>query len=310
MTRIPFSLLLSCSLMLGACHSSDDDDTPLPLPGSEVQFTQYTESQQIGALGEGDEVGMTVINELTGTATTLNARFIVDENGQLIGVESIKFPENGAAISIFAYSPYREDWNNLTDTYRTIEVPTDQSLYELYHSADFIIGLPEGGNPVTTTDVRLVFTHAFAQVNLELTDPTEKVSLSTAEVELGPIATSAFVNPRTGEVSAIEASTGTVTPYPTLSSHAAQANTRSDRRETYSAIVVPQAMTQGTPFLEVRTGGRTYNFSVPDHVEWQSGMTYDYAVEITSNGLSLTSTSISKWTDQDDADNLYLDTTL
>lgn len=314
MTRFHTSLILASCLALGACGSSDDDQSPQQsLAGTPIDFSSETESQEIGVLEQGDLVGMTVINELTGQASTVNAQFVVDANGLLVGVNAITYPATGSAISIFAYAPYRADWDNLTDTYRTVAVPTNQQLYEQYHSADFIIGLPEGGNPVMRTDVKLVFSHAFAQVNLELTDPTAATSLSSASVLIGPVSTTAFVNPRTGEVSAVASETGMVTPYPTLSSHytsaahvATKADTRSDRRETYSAIVVPQTLGQGSPFLEVATASRTYKFALPEEVTWQSGMTYDYSVEVTANGINLVSTSISKWT-EGLGDDLYLE---
>jgi hypothetical protein len=301
---------MSC-LVAGACQSSPDDETTpsVTLAGTPVDFTSETENEEIGVLGQGDVVGMTVINELTGEVTTVNAQFVVDANGLLVGVNNITFPSTGAAISIFAYSPYQEDWDDLTDEgYRTFELPTDQLLYEQYHSADFIVGLPEGGNPVTRSDVKIIFSHAFAQVNLELTDPDAATSLSTASVGIGPLATSAYVNPRTGEVTAIPTETCTVTPYPTLSSHYSESGdavrrtpelavTRSDRRETYSAIVIPQQLGQGAPFLEVRTASRTFKFALPEDVDWQSGMSYDYGVEITADGINLVSTGISKWTE-------------
>ena len=139
-------------------------------------------------------------------------------------------------------------------------------------------------------------------MNLELTDPTEEVGLSTASVGIGPVYTTAFVNPRTGDVTAIESVTGTVTPYATLSSH----STRSDRRETYSAILIPQTLKQGAPFLEVTTRERTYRFTLPEDTRWDSGMTYNYAVEITANGITIVSLSISKWTTESGED-IYLE---
>ncbi len=297
MTRIQAYILLSCGLTLGACSSSDDKDEELTpsesVAGQTVDFSTETDDEEIGVLDQGDIVGMTVINELTGEAETVNAQFVVDANGLLVGVNNITFPENGAPISIFAYSPYREDWNDATDGYRSIDLPTNQLLYEQYHNADLIVGLPEGGNPVTQTSVKIVFSHAFAQVNLEVTDPNAATNLSAADVQLGPVSTSAFVNQRTGEVTSLASQTDYVTPYPTLSSH----QTRSDRRETYSAIVVPQQKGQGDPFLIVTTATRTFKFTLPEAVEWQSGMTYDYQVEISANGITLVSSSISKWTE-------------
>ena len=165
MRRNPTLLILTCCLAWSACHSSDDEGVTPPheLAGKELSFTSQTESEEIGVLEPGDAVGITVINELTGQTTTVNAQYIVDASGRLVGVENITFPDNGASISLFAYAPYREDWDNLTDdSYRIVEVPTMQELYEQYHAADLIIGLPEGGNPVTRTDVKMIFSHAFS----------------------------------------------------------------------------------------------------------------------------------------------------
>ncbi len=294
-------MTLALCTAITACGDSDKEQlTPSQMAGRTLDFTAMLSNSTTENLDQGDQVGITMWDEVNGTTYTLNQKLVATENGTLVGEESVIYPTSAQSLSVFAYMPYRSDWNSNVN-YRRVEVYADQSSYENYHASDFLIGQPVGGNPITSTSVKLNFEHVMSRINIELTDPTEGVGLATAAVKITNVLTSAFVNPYTGEVSTIEGERGSVLTYRTLG-----AKTRSNRRETMSAIIPAQTIEAGESFIEINLNATKYKFVLPDQLIVGNSSDYNYSLELSGGALKLVSSSVTKWNDGGDTD-IYVD---
>jgi hypothetical protein len=290
-----------CALATASCSNSDNDElTPSQMAGSKLSFVSVLEDSESGTLAQGDLVGLTMWDGASSTTYSLNERLVAAENGALVGENDIVYPAAASSLSLFAYMPFRQDWNSNV-SYRRVEVYADQSSYENYHASDFLIGRPVAGNPITSTTVKLKFEHVMSRINIELTDPSEGVGLSAAAVKITNVLTSAFVNPYTGEVSTIEGQTGSVLTYRTLG-----AKTRSDRRETLSAIIPAQTIEAGSSFVEININATKYTFVLPDMLNVGYSSDYNYSLELSGDMLKLVSSSVTPWTSGGNTD-VYID---
>lgn len=298
----PLLTLSLCALTL-ACGSSDDSSTS-PLAGSSLSLntvTAATDATGVSTIRQGDQVGITLWDGSNGETLCLNQQLAVGENGALVGTESVTIPSDATSVNLFAYIPYRSEWSTNVN-YRRVEVYADQSTYENYHASDLLIGTPVGGNPVRSTNVQLNFEHVMARINVELTDPTEQVGISEAAIRIINVLTAVFVNPYTGEVSTIEGQTGSILTYRTLGTDL----TRSNRRETKSAILPAQTITAGTPFIEIYISAKKYTFGIPETITLTQGAEYNYALVLNGDEVELLSTTVRDWNAQGTTD-IYVD---
>jgi hypothetical protein len=297
--------LTAVGTLCSACGSDDPQQTATQIPaGTALQLSSLSSSAEGSTtdINQGDLVGITLWDDATGTTYTLNQKLVATDGGRLMGEEDITMPAGATSLSIFAYVPYREEWSSNV-SYRRVEVSSDQSTYDEYHNSDLLIGLPEGGNPVQSPNVKLTFSHVMSRINIELTDPTEKVGLSAAAVKITDVLTSAFVNPYTGEVTTIEGQKGSVLTYRTLNS----SRTRSDRRETMSAIIPSQTIEAGASFIEINVNSTKYKFGLPETLYVAQGADYNYSLELTGDVITLVSSSVSAWQGNTETD-VYADT--
>lgn len=192
---------------------------------------------------------------------------------------------NGATIKVpadkvytyYAYYPYAE---SATSTAVTAEVNADQETGG-YLTNDYLMAnlTAEAGQ----ANVNLQFTHALSLVEVTLSGPN---AAEDAVVTLSNMTTDATMN--------LEAST--VIP------GEKKANVTMDKLATsmkYRAIVPEQTVAQGTALMTIVSKGRTYKVSykasdvkfergkyISLNVELGSSSTEDYAVTITSQGIT------------------------
>ena len=187
---------------------------------------------------------------------------------------------NVPADGVYTYSAYYPYADGATATAITTEVQADQETSG-YLANDFLMSSLTA--TAGQTNVDLQFTHALSLVEVTLSGPN---AAEDAVVTLSNMITDATMN--------LEAST--VTP------GEKKANVTMDKLTTsmkYRAIVPEQTVAQGTALMTIASKGRTYKVTykasdvkfergkyISLNVELGSSSTEDYAVTITSQGIT------------------------
>ena len=61
-----------------------------------------------------------------------------------------------------------------------------------------------------------------------------------------------------------------------------------------AAIIVPQTIETGSKLLHIYIGATKYSYTTTSEIEFEGGMKYDFEIEISATGVTLTS-SINNW---------------
>ncbi len=227
MKRI-FSVLLAAATLFAGCTKSDVDGTyvdgkvQLKLTSS-IAPTRATDI----AFEDGDLVGLYITKGEEALKT--NEKMTAYASGAIEAASPIYYPEDGAAIDLFAYYPYAAT----APAKWTIPAAQDEMNWTEY---DLCSASAAGVKP-SNRAVALLFNHLMAKVTVDLTVSgagltTEEKNAVKAELVA---ALSANVDIRTGEVSDVAAPASI-----TLT-------------EDNTALVVPQTIAQGTKIATLAT---------------------------------------------------------
>ena len=74
-------------------------------------------------------------------------------------------------------------------------------------------------------------------------------------------------------------------------------STYASGNDTYEALVAPQTVAAGEPFIRVELGGGTFYFRPKEDVELEANSRYTYTVNVTAKGLELAGCTIGGWAD-------------
>ena len=230
------------------------------------------------------------INEDAATPTTIYnqpLQYTADGSGGMTPPTDKQpfFPQSGNGVNIYACYP--SSAASTVGTPKDFTVQTNQNSTAFYKQSDLMLGLPFF-NPVVrkSTAVSLTFTHQLSKVNVTLTagDGLTSADLANATIKLKGLLPTITFNPMTGITGTAKGSSTDIT---VASAYAAAS--------TVPAIIVPQAVAQNAPLIEVTlaSGGvLTYNLAAA--TTFQGGKEYNYNITVKLTGLSVTST-ITEW---------------
>ena len=163
-------------------------------------------------------------------------------------------------------------WWPLDDTDITrmpaVKVAEDQSTLATFQSSDFISAIDQ---TVEFDEPKLTFTHRTARVAIELKPGTGFTSVDGATVSLV----------------SLSADNGNPTAIKTY--HASG--------NTYEALVAPQTVAAGEPFIQVNLNGGTFYFRPKNDMVLKANSRYTYTVNVTAKGLELAGCTIGDWAD-------------
>ena len=267
---------------LSACTDNADD----VLAGeSEIRLTSEITPSRVTSLDyqstqivPGQEVGITI----TGAkAAHKNVAWRVGEDGVLTNTGDPVFWGNEDVV-ITAYHPYNSAW---TGTSHEFSVSTDQSDHANYRNSDLLWAMTTSS--MTKTAIPLVFEHKLAKVNVTLRSE-DIVDLSGAGVSIcGTNVTTSF-NPTTGSLSATATDVQEIKAGETTSS-----------AYTASAIVVPQMVANGTKFIKIVLGDKTFYYTLSTDKELRAGYSHNYTLTIKDMEVTAESDKITDWEDDD-----------
>lgn len=291
-----FLLAATVCTILSSCSKGEEptiNTTPKPTPEAQVKIPinlsigNYTRANDT-AFASGDKVGIYVVNYNGSTAGTLatsdnhvtNMQFTYN-NSAWNPATAIYWKDDTTHADFYAYYPYSASANTSAHSF---SVNTDQSTEANYWASDFLWGKATDVAP-TKNAVPITTNHVFSNilVYLEAGDgfTAETLAAATKSVKVTNVKTSATINLATGVATA----TGDAT-----------AVTAWNVGDYYRAMIVPQAVADGTNLITVTVDGVDYTLA--------SGMTFvankqhkfTVTVNKSSNGVNI---GIGGW-DTDD----------
>ena len=280
------SKLLGWAFMALASLSACTDNAGDVLAGeNEIRLTSEITPSRVTSLDyqstqivPGQEVGITI----TGAkAAHKNVAWRVGEDGELTNTGDPVFWANEDVV-ITAYHPYNSAW---TGTSHEFSVSTDQSDNANYRNSDLLWAMTTSS--MTKTAIPLVFKHKLAKVNVTLR--SEDIDdLSGAVVSICGTNVATSFNPTTGSLSATSTDVQEIKAGETTSS-----------AYTASAIVVPQMVANGTKFIKIVLGDKTFYYTLSTDKELRAGYSHNYTLTIKDMDVTAESDKITDWEDDD-----------
>ena len=275
---------------LSACTDNADD----VLAGeNEIRLTSEIAPSRVTSLDyqstqivPGQEVGITI----TGAkAAHKNVAWRVGEDGVLTNTGDPVFWANEDVV-ITAYHPHNSAW---TSTSHEFSVSTDQSDNANYRNSDLLWAMTTSS--MTKTAIPLVFEHKLAKVNVTLRSE-DIVDLSGAVVSICGTNVATSFNPTTGSLSATSTDVQEIKAGETTSS-----------AYTASAIVVPQTVANGTKFIKIVLGDKTFYYTLSTDKELRAGYSHNYTLTIKDMDVTAESDKITDWEDDDNEGDAEID---
>lgn len=282
---------LAAAMLLGACSSEEPaQQTPglhaIRLTSNvatrsanlDLQRTQIAAGVQVGVFVQGDNA-----------AVSSNAVLTADGNGALTG-DAGNYPETGT-VSIYAYAPYNSSWSY--GQANQFGVATDQSLDAGYLASDLLYGVPAGENAIAEQQEAVVlnFTHKLAKVNVKVNAGTSDAELNDASVSILGTKTQTTLNPADGSLGEASGLAAEIKAVKIAAENIECAG---------SAIIVPQTVEAGEFAKVSLADGRDIVASLAAPVEFKSGKSYTYTVNLAGKGPTITAsifvaTSVTDW---------------
>lgn len=311
-----YILLAAAALMLGACGNDENLDNPngpveLRLTsGLEVQTRNSHNLDQL--LKNGEPVHVWVDDATTDKELHPNNVLTAGDQGALTGGAPMYFPETGNKVDIYAI---HGNWEStaLTDfwgTEQTHSVEKDQRTGQEtdgYAKSDLVYAkstdVSRNGNPTT---VNLIFTHLLSKVEVVLVRGEGYPNINKVEI-LNTKLDAKFTPDKTKENITVTVS-GTEGENPIeidkdLTSSKNAAGDDESKKKLNEAIIVPQTLAQGTPFIRVTTNeGGELIYKLKEGTTFDPATKYRYTVTANLTGLEVTAT-ITPWTPETGDDN-------
>lgn len=242
-------------------------------------------------------------------------RLTAGEGGALNG-ETMYFPQTGNAVDIYAIhgrfaeaSPQAEEgfWGQSV----THEVAQDQKSggdTDGYAQSDLVYAR---STDVARTKkaVSLTFKHLLSKIEVVLVKGDGELDIQKVEIlntKLGATFTPDKEGDFTVTASELETASGSENAIEIdadLTDKATAANPKSDAGKALNeAVIVPQTLAQGTPFIRITTSaGGELVYSLPDGKEFAPATKYRYTITARLTGLTVKS-EVGDWTDGGNTD--------
>ena len=302
-----YILLTAAALMLGAC--SNDENLDNPNGPVELRLTSGLEVQTRAAHGlntqlkNGEEVHVWVDDATTDQKLYTNNILAAGDQGVLTGGITMYFPETGNNVDIYAI---HGNWGSTAltgfwGTEQTHSVAQDQRTEQTtdgYAKSDLVYAksqdVKRGQNPTT---VNLTFTHLLSKVEVVLVPGKGYPNINKVEI-LNTKLEAKFTPNRESEttLNAIEIDKD-------LTSSKNAAGDDESKKNLNEAVIVPQTLAKGTPFIRVTTNeGGELIYRLKEETTFALATKYRYTITANLTGLEVTAT-ITPWDQKTGDDN-------
>lgn len=320
-----FAFAALAATMLGSC-SNDDDQAQSNYPSDNiVRVTASVNNAKTRAEGAGtpleEPFSLTIVNnseenEAVGSKYTYVNKIFKKSGGEWICDETLLWQNATTPVDIVAFAPATDDVTTFQNVYNgglkpiTYKVHSDQNtdnfandlLY--FYSPGFV---PKNG--LNEKKLNMQFSHAFCQININVTLGTEfnKPNIPTitpiTEAILGGtvITASVDVTKTDGIVTANtdEGPTDIITTEGTFTAPKVENAVERNCTSSFSCIAIPQTVAAKTFKVTLKTSDKLYEWTSPDAVTLKSGYKYTLNLSMGNDMLLIKKESITAtpWTD-------------
>lgn len=185
-------------------------------------------------------------------------------------------------VDVYGYYPYNSSVTSITEY--PFSVQSDQSTSLNYFKSDFLWAKTSNVT-AQTFPVTLTFGHKMSKIVITTTAGVgfteSEFNAATKSVEIIGVKLSSKINLSNGTVS-IDNSivNGTITP--------------KTSGNVFTAILVPQTVSESTVFIKATVNGVVYYYS--KGFTFESNKQYNFTVTVNKNSLSVLSNGVSEWT--------------
>lgn len=305
-----YILLAAAALTLAACSNDENLDNlngPVELRLTSGLEVQTRNSHNLDTqLKNGEQVHVWVDDATTDKELYADNTLTADNQGALTGGETMYFPETGNGVDIYAiHGNFAQDadFTNFWGTEQTHTVAQDQRNAQTtdgYAQSDLVyaksMDVSRNGNPTT---VNLTFTHLLSKVEVVLVRGEGYPNIS--KVEILNTQLDAKFTPTKAEENITVSVSGTEGENPIeidkdLTAKKYATGDDESKKNLNEAIIVPQILAEGTPFIRVTTNeGGALIYKLKKETTLASATKYRYTVTANLTGLEVTAT-ITPWT--------------
>lgn len=297
------------ALALTACSNDENLDNlndPVELrltSGLEVQ-TRATHNLDT-QLKNGEKVHVWVDDATTDENLYVNNTLTADGDGSFTGGQPMYFPSTGNGVDIYAiHGNFGADFTDFWSAEQTHTIAQDQkSSGDGYAKSDLVYA--KHTNVARTKQaVNLEFRHLLSKIEVVLVQGEGKPTIEKVEIlntkldaKFTPSKTDDFTLTASGESNPIVIDTD-------LTSKTDAAGTDESKKKLNETIIVPQYLTNGTPFIRVTTteGGELI-YRLPENKTFDPAKKYRYTVIANLTELKVVSAKITDWTKETGDDN-------
>lgn len=298
--------LNSIIMLLAIFQSCTDDAGPESLSpsGSSLEILSKisvkADSRMDGnAFETGDEVGIFLVPyrdddttpgdmDQSGYASNVSYQY---HSGiwKPVSTPAIRWPGESRA-DVYGYYPYDA---RLTDARSLLfSVKEDQRSVDNYAASDFLWAKAGGLTPAR--QVQLVYSHRMAKVNVNIESAMEDFDNGSDDmrVYLSGVYTEAEIDLTHG-TSVVPAGATPAEVY----MNRPVSSSEDQGLFSYTAIVVPQTVSEGERVLVIENQGVTYSYQLTKEIELKRGTTFTFNILINDGRLVVTFTSVNDWID-------------
>ena len=297
-----FAFAAFAATMLGSC-SNDDDQAQSNYPSDNiVRVTASVNNAKTRAEGAGtpleEPFSLTIVNNseentAVGSKYTYVNKIFKKSGSEWICDETLLWQNATTPVDIVAFAPATDDVTTFQNVYNgglkpiTYKVHSDQNTDNfandlLYFYSPYFV--PGSENGLVDKKLNMQFSHAFCQININVTLGTEfnkpnipSVSPIIEAVLGGTIITASVDVTKTNGIvtaDADEGPTDIITTEGTFTKPTGVNAVERNCTSSFSCIAIPQTVAAKTFKVTLKTAGNLYEWTSPDAVTLMSGYKY------------------------------------
>ncbi len=271
--------------------------TELRLTSGVVIHSKASYPQADVQITEGEGV-MVYVDRASAEAEQLySQKMTADGAGNLTGVTTMYFPENGDKVNIYAlHTNSAAVTAGSFPTTFTHTVSTDQTTSDAYVSSDLLYA-KAADIAKTVNAVPLQFYHQLSKLRVAIVAKDGIGQEDISEITINGLKSSADVTLSKEAAPDFLTVTASGDPQPIKIGTDLSADFSDENIRFNDAIIVPQELTAGTEFLKISfTDGKELTSDLYSGISFASGKQYTIEITLDKGMLSL-ATSVSDWVD-------------
>lgn len=319
-----FAFAAFAATMLGSC-SNDDDQAQSNYPSDNiVRVTASVNNAKTRAEGAGtpleDPFSLTIVNNspentAVGSKYTYVNKIFKKSGGEWICDETLLWQNATTPVDIVAFAPATDDVTTFQIVYNgglkpiTYKVHSDQNTDKFandllyFYSPGFI---PKNG--LNEKKLNMQFSHAFCQININVTLGTEfnkpnipTITPITEAVLSGTVITASVDVTKTDDIvtaNTDEGPTDIITTEGKFTAPTVENAVEKNCTSSFSCIAIPQTVAAKTFKVTLKTAGKLYEWTSPEAVTLMSGYKYTLNLSMGNDMLLIKNGITAKpWTD-------------